>query len=104
KTGQHRAAAADADRAAEREPANGMTLYFAARAYAQAVKAAADDKAESDPPGQAKRYGERCVELLRRGLATGGKEAERLAPGGDFDPVRDRPDFQQLLAEAGKRP
>ena len=41
---------------------------------------------------------------LHKAVAAGFKDAEQMKKDGDFDALRDRPDFQKLLAglEAGK--
>src|SRR5207302_1015764 len=61
KTGRHRQAAEDADRAAREEPRKGLTLFFAARAYAQAVKAALADENEPKREELAEKYGKRVA-------------------------------------------
>jgi tRNA A-37 threonylcarbamoyl transferase component Bud32/Tfp pilus assembly protein PilF len=96
KLGRPAEAVADADRAAAAEPTNRTTLFFAARAYAQAVAAVKDATV-------AERYGAACVAYLRRALDAGFTDTGRLRPGGDFDPVRSRPDFQALSTGPSKK-
>ncbi|MFO0966237.1 MAG: hypothetical protein U0793_11725 [Gemmataceae bacterium] len=91
KTGRPREAAVDADRAAGTEPTDRGILFLAARAYAQAVAAEKDATLKD-------RYGAACVGYLRRALEAGFTDTDRLAPGGEFDPVRSRTDFRELLA------
>lgn len=98
KIGKHREAAEDAERAVAAEPADRLTLFYAARAYARATGSVAKD--DHDRDSLVKRYGSRCVELLGRSFDRGFNDRDRLAPGSDFDPVRERADFQELL----KRP
>ncbi len=98
KVGRYNDAVADADRAAATEPKARLTLFYAARAYSIATGAVA--KNDPDRTALVKRYGDRCIELLGRAFDHGFTDRSRLDPGGDFDPVRERADFQELL----KRP
>jgi tetratricopeptide (TPR) repeat protein len=93
KTGRPGEAARDADRCAADEPDEPLTLFYAARALAQCAKAARDAGDED----AVARYAARSAGLLRRAIELGFKDSDRLVPGTDFDPVRDRPDFRELL-------
>jgi serine/threonine protein kinase len=103
KLNRHRDAVADAEQAVRREPASGTTLFFAARAYAQAVRAVGEVEKPPEQQGLAQKYGDRAMELLKQAFAHGFKERQRLARGSDFDTLHARQDFQQLLT-AGAQP
>jgi tetratricopeptide (TPR) repeat protein len=95
KIGQADGAAEDAEAAVTEHPTSADTLFYAARAYAQAAKA----------PATAEKYGARSVELLRQALDRGFTGTSHLTPGSDFDPVRGRADFQELVKRPpGKKP
>jgi serine/threonine protein kinase len=64
-------------------------------AVAFAVAAAAHDV---EPP-QAEHYATRAVEVLRVAVVRGYKDVEVLKKDADFEAVRQRPDFQMLMAE-----
>ena len=94
KIGQTEGAASDAEAAVKEHPTSADTLFYAARAYALAAK----------NPATAEKYGARCVELLRQAFINGFTETGRLGSA-DFDAVRGRADFQELLKRApGKKP
>jgi hypothetical protein len=44
-------------------------------------------------------YGDRAMAALKQGIAEGFKDAAQLRGASDFDPLRDRKDFQELVAE-----
>ena len=44
-----------------------------------------------------KLYGDRAVDLLRRAVKGGFADVEVLQSDTDLDPLRDRPDFQELI-------
>ena len=97
KIGRHAEAAADAERTLKEEPTQQQTVFFAARAYAQAVKSAGDQKDLADRGALIESYGKRSVELLGKAAEFGFKEWTRVGSGSDFDPVREREDFKALL-------
>ena len=70
--------------------------YDFACVYAVASAKIADKKQE---------YADRAMELLRQAVKAGYKDAAHMAKDPDLDPLRDREDFQKLLAElqAGKK-
>ena len=49
----------------------------------------------------AEQFARRSIELLTRATDAGFDEFDRLGPGTDFDPVRQRPDFQKLQKKLG---
>ncbi len=51
------------------------------------------------PAEAARAEGDKCIEALRRAAAAGFTDAEMLRTNGDFEPVRQREDFQKLLGE-----
>jgi serine/threonine protein kinase len=51
-----------------------------------------------------KRYGDRALEVLRRAARGGFVNPEILQADTDLDPIRDRPDFQELIKEVEKKP
>ncbi len=48
------------------------------------------------------KYGDRAVELLRRAVKGGFPDLEILESDNDLDPLRDRPDFQELIKKLEK--
>lgn len=103
KIDRYREAVADAEKAVAAEPDSNITHYYAARAYAQSVRAVRQDQQASDRQQLARQYTERSIELLRQALTLGFKAEDRLAPGSDFDPVREDPGFQALTGEKQSR-
>ncbi len=97
KLNRHAEAAADAEEAVRREPDDALTNFYAARAYAQAVRAARADARLAGRERLARRYADRCLVLLATALRWGFDEFERLQPGTDFDPVRAEPRFRELI-------
>lgn len=97
KLGRHAEAVADAEQSLKEEPSSNSTIFFAARAYAQAVKAAGEDKNLAERETLIENYGKRTVELLGKAAETGFKDWSRVGAGSDFDPVREREDFRALL-------
>jgi hypothetical protein len=67
--------------------------YNFACVYAVASGKSADRKME---------YADRAMELLRTAVNAGFKDAAHLKQDRDLDPLRDRADFRQLLAELEK--
>jgi hypothetical protein len=64
--------------------------YSFARVYAIAGARVADRRRE---------YADRAVELLRRAVEAGYKDAARMRKDTDLDALRDRGGFKKLLAE-----
>jgi hypothetical protein len=76
--------------------ANGATidtLYNCACACALAAGAVKDDAALGE------KYASRAVGLLRQAVAAGYKDVEHIQQETDFDPLRGREDFQQVLKQ-----
>ena len=82
--------------------------YEAARFLSRCVPLAEKDMKWPDTRRRelARGYAERALALLRLAMANGYKDTDRLQKASDLDPLRQRPDFQQLLAElqTKKRP
>ena len=57
-----------------------------------------------DDQARRRRYGDRALAVLRRATRSGFLNPEILRAETDLDPLRDRPDFQKLLAEVEKTP
>jgi serine/threonine protein kinase/tetratricopeptide (TPR) repeat protein len=68
-----------------------------ARVYSVASSAARDED-----PRQAELYASRALELLGRAIAHGYKDVAKLKSHGDFDGLRQRPDFQKLISDLEK--
>jgi tetratricopeptide (TPR) repeat protein len=100
KAGRHAEAVEAAERIVMAEPTERLTVFFAARAYAQAVAAVSPQEPERE--ALIRKYGERCVALVQQAIKNGFTDTSRLGAGGDFDPVRARTDFQELLKSAPK--
>jgi eukaryotic-like serine/threonine-protein kinase len=58
---------------------------------------------ESERRTQAQNYGDRAITVLRQAVATGYKDGQHMAKDDDLAPLRERPDFQQLLKEVTTR-
>jgi tetratricopeptide (TPR) repeat protein len=71
----------------------GIRVRFAGL-YSLAYAAARDDDL-----GQAEQYATQSLALLRQAINEGYKDPAKLKTNSDFDAVRERPDFQKLLAE-----
>jgi serine/threonine protein kinase/tetratricopeptide (TPR) repeat protein len=69
---------------------NAVQLYNFACVYAVAAGKIADKKQE---------YADRAMELLRKAVQAGSKDAAHMAKDSDLDPLRDREDFKKLMAE-----
>ena len=54
--------------------------------------------------GAVERYKVRAMELLRKAVAAGYKDAPHMRKDTDLDPIRDRDDFKRLLADLEKNP
>jgi serine/threonine protein kinase/tetratricopeptide (TPR) repeat protein len=90
-------AAADLGRVAP-DPAY---AYKAAGFFSRCIPLAEKDAKlpEAKRKDLAKSYADRAVEALRQAVAKGYKDADHLKKDPDLDPLRERDDFRQLLAE-----
>jgi tetratricopeptide (TPR) repeat protein len=81
--------------------------YHAASCLARCVSLVQKDEKLTAAVRQerATRYSERAVKLLRQAVAGGWQDAEELKKNAALDSLRDRPDFQKVLADldAGNR-
>jgi len=93
-----------ADVGKEFSDANELT-YHAACFVARAVTAVSADKALE--PAERERlatvYAKQAVDLIEKAFQLGWQERGHVFLDGDLDPLRKRPDFQNLLAELDKR-
>jgi serine/threonine-protein kinase len=93
RAGAYRRALAEADAVAGRAEASPRVLYDAACAYALSVEAPGLGLRQKDERAR------RALHLLRQAAAKGFPPREHLLTDKDLDPLRDRADFKQLLAE-----
>jgi serine/threonine-protein kinase len=105
----HARAVAEAGALAARPRATGEDLYFVAHVYALAFQPARGDKKLSAAQREAvaERYASRAVALLRKLQAQGyfkdPAHAKALRTGQEWQPLRGRADFRQLLAAVGNK-
>jgi tetratricopeptide (TPR) repeat protein len=99
--GTHARATAEVDALANDASAPKGDLYDAACVYSLSVAAARKDPKLSPAEREklAERYASRAVELLRRAMQKGYRDVKNAKADKDLDPLRERPDFKQLLAE-----
>jgi serine/threonine-protein kinase len=97
--GQHPEAVAAAEEALQSGNAAAVTRYAAACVYALAAGQAAKDAPPNTNSPRAEQYARRAVALLRQAVQQGYKDAAHMKNDADLDGLRQRPDFQQLLAE-----
>jgi serine/threonine-protein kinase len=97
--GQHLQATAAAEEILQRSNADARTCYAAARVYALAVAQAMKEAPKNPNSVLAEKYAARAVALLRQAVQKGYKNIAELKKDADLDCLRQRPDFQQLLAE-----
>jgi hypothetical protein len=50
-----------------------------------------------------KEYGDRAIELLKKAVEAGWKDAAHIEQDTDLGPLRDRDDFKNLLAELSRK-
>jgi tetratricopeptide (TPR) repeat protein/tRNA A-37 threonylcarbamoyl transferase component Bud32 len=102
--GDHAEAAAAADRLAPLAVDPPNDLYNAACFLARCVPLAAkDDKLpEARRQELARDYADRAMTALRQAVARGFKDVAHLKKDRDLDPLRQRDDFQKLLADLEK--
>jgi hypothetical protein len=108
--GSYEEAAAFAEGLAGRQGANDFSTYRAARILSLASAAAGRDGKRPEPERRqlAERYAGGAVALLRRlqsqGYFKNPSNLADLEKDKDLGPLRQRPDFQKLLGEIGKKP
>jgi hypothetical protein len=93
RAGSHTAAVAAVDKLAQVKGTTADTFYNGACVYALAAGAVTDDA------GLREEYAARAVELLRQAIAAGYKDAPHIEKNTDFDAIRGRKEFQQLLKQ-----
>ena len=86
-------------------PNNGGELFRAACELALAAEVVGKGKAELSPAEREEhdRYTAMAVELLRQAVASGYRDGQRLQTESALAPLRQRDDFQKLLAELKKQ-
>jgi serine/threonine-protein kinase len=99
RAGQHAQATAEVEELLWPGTADGDTLYDAACVYALAAAQAAKEAAPHTSSLRAEQYARRAVTLLRQAVQKGYKNIARLKTDADFDSLRPRADFQQLVRE-----
>jgi tetratricopeptide (TPR) repeat protein len=99
--GEHAAAARVAEQLAGLGVAPADDAYYAACIFALCVLVAEKDAQlpEAERPKQARAYADRALELLRRAIAKGFKDAAHMKKDKDLESLRDRADFQKLLQD-----
>jgi serine/threonine protein kinase/tetratricopeptide (TPR) repeat protein len=95
RAGEHARAVAEVNALVKAEDLPGGSLYKLAGVCALASAAAKG----ADAPRLAEQYAARAVELLRQAAARGYKDAAGMKNDRDLDALRDRADWQKLLAE-----
>src|SRR5262249_21221306 len=104
--GDHAAAADAAEQLVRADLEPRPDLYAAAGFLARAVPLA--EKDDRLPPAERRRcaqvYADRAVELLRQALAKGYRDLNQLKSDDALNPLRRRPDFQELLAGVAAQP
>jgi tetratricopeptide (TPR) repeat protein len=99
RAGQHAQATAAVEDLLRRGNADSGTLYDAARVYALAAAQAAKQTWPSTSSLRAEQYARRSLALLRQAVQKGYKDVAHMKKDTDLDSLRQRPDFQQLLAD-----
>jgi serine/threonine-protein kinase len=99
--GRHADAAETMRRYQELWPRDPDKLCYAAGGWALCVAAVGQGKADLSAAEQAQRrqYGDAALAALRQAIALGYKDLDQLKKEENFDPVRDREDFRQLLRD-----
>jgi tetratricopeptide (TPR) repeat protein len=95
RAGQHARATATAQELLRAGNVENGTLYNAACVYARAARGAPP---QTGSPHD-EQYADRAVELLRQAVQQGWKDVAHIKQDSDLDGLRQRPDFQQLLAD-----
>jgi tetratricopeptide (TPR) repeat protein len=97
RSGDHATAVKTADELLARPDPSVAILYDAACVYSLASAAVtSDDELRT-------KYADLAVRTLKRSIDAGWKDAGHIGRDTDFDPVRARADFKQLVAELEKR-
>jgi tetratricopeptide (TPR) repeat protein len=108
--GKYKEAAPLAEQVAGRPDTTAFDLCWAAGALSRASAQASRDGQRAEPQRQelAEKYAAGAVALLRKAQAKGHFKKPgnitSLEKDKDLDPLRQRPDFQQLAAEVRKKP
>ena len=101
--GRHADVAATAEKLAELKPKGAPSLYDAACGYSLCVAAVAAGKKpeqlSTDEAALREKYAARAIELMRQAVQGGWTNVEHMKKDTDLDPLRERPDFQKLLAD-----
>jgi serine/threonine-protein kinase len=97
--GQHVEATAAVEKLLQPGNADNSTLYDAACVYTLAAAQAAKAAPPHTSSLRAEQYARRAVRLLHQAVLKGYKDLAHLKKDADLDALRQRPDFQQLLAE-----
>jgi hypothetical protein len=104
----HAAAADAAEQSLQAAVSPALDPVKAAALLAGCVRLAKEDQQlpRAERRKLANAYGDRATAALRQGIAAGFKDAATLRGAPDLDPLRDRKDFQELLAglEAKTKP
>jgi tetratricopeptide (TPR) repeat protein len=93
RAGRHDEALKEADQLTRTSKPDQAVLFNGAAVYAIAVEAVKSD------PSRAEACAKRSIELLRQAMAAGFRDASFLKRDRDFQPIRERADFRDLVAE-----
>jgi tetratricopeptide (TPR) repeat protein len=85
----------------EKPTATGHDLYNLACGYA-VLHGLARKKVSDQISAEAEAAGEQAVAMLRRAIAAGFRDAAHMRKDTDLDSMRERPDFEKLLADLEK--
>jgi serine/threonine-protein kinase len=99
RAGQHAEATAAVEEVLHPGDVPGVTLYEAASVHAVAAAQAAKAAPPHTSSLRAEQYARRAVALLRQAVQKGYQDVAHLKTDADLDALRQRPDFQQLLAD-----
>jgi tetratricopeptide (TPR) repeat protein len=101
----HAGAAEAADKLAQVRPDNAADAELAARFFGRCVRLAEKDLqlSETERVNLAQSYADRAMEHLRETVRRGYGKVASLKSLAALDPLRDRPDFQQLVQELEAR-
>lgn len=100
----HAEAAATAEELVQAAVQPSDDYYNASCILSRCVPLAAKDAKlpEAKRKELSRRYADRALELLKQAVAKGWKDAAHMKKDTDFDPLRQRDDFKQLIAELEK--
>jgi tetratricopeptide (TPR) repeat protein len=96
------AAVESAARMKERASDNAEHLYDAACAYAMCAAGAKQEKSPGTGAPGSEKLAEEAMALLKQAVARGYQNAAHMKQNRDLDVLRQRPDFQKLLANVEK--